>query len=506
MAPNLARGERIGLAIAAVACLVTRTWHLTALPMFFDEAIHMLWGGHWVGPNGLTRALTDGKLLQVMASGVALRLVPQDPLWAVRSVTALSGLVTLAAVFFLGRRIGGAPGGLIAASLSVASPFLLFHERMALADPLVAAFAAVALVATIGLCDDPRPIRGVMLGVTLAAAGATKVLGLFALAPSLAGVLLLAPRDRRAWRYLGLAWGVAGILLWGPVSAFLTRTNQIAEKAVLVTEARSALVVRNLGQVTEWLWIYWTPTVIVVGLVATGLALTRRRRVELVLLIAWALPLVVLVFMAGVWYPRYVLFTTGPFLALAGGGLGELWVRARGRGARGMVLAIVVGVLAPGLVFHVGLAHDPASVRLPEIDRWQYIEGWPSGYGWAESYDFLVREHGRDDRALHIVTEHYHWTLKAYFVGRPGVVVKAFDVWNPSELARAATWVGREPGWLVVSKPVSSDQPPGLELTHAAAFTKPGRRGAVHVYRLRSPRREPSPSPSLAGDAASSRR
>jgi 4-amino-4-deoxy-L-arabinose transferase-like glycosyltransferase len=160
-------------------------------------------------------------------------------------------------------------------------------------------------------------------------------------------------------------------LLWVPVSTFFFRTAQIAEKAVLVTEARQALVVHNLGQLAEWLWVYWTPTVILIGLVATGLALIRRRRVELLLLIAWAFPLAVLVFLAGVWYPRYVLFTAGPFLALAGAGLGELWVRARSRTGRGVVLTIVLGVLAPGLVFHFDLARDPASVRLPRVDRWQ---------------------------------------------------------------------------------------------------------------------------------------
>jgi len=253
---------------------------------------------------------------------------------------------------------------------------------------------------------------------------------------------------------------------------------------VLATEARSVLVIRNLGQLAEWLWVYWTPTVIVIGLVMAGLALIRWRRVELLLLVSWALPLAVLVFVAGVWYPRYVLFTTGPFLALAGGGLGELWRRARGRGARAVVLALVVGVLAPGLVFQFGLARDPSSVRLPAIDRWQYVEGWPSGYGWAESHDFLLRE-GGNDAGLRIATEQYHWTLKAYFAGRPAVVVKAFDVWNSAGLARAAAWIGPEPGWLVVSKPVPSDHPPGLELTHVAGFTKPGRKGAVHVYRLR---------------------
>jgi hypothetical protein len=87
-----------------------------------------------------------------------------------------------------------------------------------------------------------------------------------------------------------------------------------------------------------------------------------------------------------------------------------------------------------------------------------------------------------------VATEPYHWTLKASFLGQRGVAVKAFDVWSSPELLRAAQWAGDGGGWLVVSKPVASDRPRGLELTHLAGFTKPGRRASVHVYRLRSSR------------------
>jgi hypothetical protein len=121
---------------------------------------------------------------------------------------------------------------------------------------------------------------------------------------------------------------------------------------------------------------------------------------------------------------------------------------------------------------------------LPEVDRWQYVEGWQSGYGWRESYELLAREEAASGRPLRVVTERLHWTLKAYFIGEPSVTVKGFDFDDPSWARRAAAWVGSGQGWLVTSGPAPPDPPPGLVLRHAAGFTKPGGGKAVNVYRL----------------------
>jgi hypothetical protein len=475
--------ERTALTALALAYAITRTWHLTALPMFFDEAIHLLWAERWTGPQGLAKALDDGKLLQVAASGIALRLIP-DPLWAGRFATVVVGSAGLAAAFALGRRVGGATAGLLTAALAVVCPFLLFHDRMALADGFVSAFAAIVLVATVRLCGEARPSRGVLLGLALAAAGAAKILGLVTLVYPLVGVALLARGEARAWRSLATAWAVAGVLLTVPLGVFLTRTGQIAEKAALVEESRLALVARNTSLATEWLWTYWTPGLLIAGLLATGLALFRRRPIELLLVFAWTFPLAVFILGAAVWYPRYVVFVTVPFLSLAAGLLAEIHARARGRPARAAALAATATVFVPAVVWDAQVLRESSSARLPEVDRWQYVEGWPSGYGWRESFELLARQKDKDARPLRVVTERQHWTLKAYFIGRSDVAVRGFDLESPSTIEKALAWVGEGQGWLVTSGPVPPRLPPGLVLRHAGGFTKPGRAGAVNVYRL----------------------
>ena len=481
--PRLDSRQRVALAALVLVYAITRAWRLTALPMFFDEAIHLLWAERWSGSQGLARALDDGKLLEVAASGIVLRLVP-DPLWAGRFASVLVGSAGLAAAFALGRRVGGVPGGLWAAALAVACPFLLFHERMALADGFVSAFVAIVLVATIRLCDAPRTSRGLALGLALAAAGAAKVIGLVALVYPPVGVALLARREPRAWRALAVAWSVAALTLVVPVKVFLARTGQIGEKVALAENDRLALVARNAALAAEWLWAYWTPGLVVAGLLATALALFRRRRLDILLVFAWTFPLAVFVLGTAVWYPRYVVFITVPFLSLAAGLLAEMHARARTRGARAAALVISAAVFVPAIAWDARCLREPSSALLPEIDRWQYVEGWPSGYGWREAFELLVRERGGAARPLRVVTERRHWTLKAYFIGRPDVAVKGFDLDSLASIEKALSWVGGGEGWLVTSGPRPAHLPPGVALRHASGFTKPDGGGAVNVYRL----------------------
>lgn len=480
MSQPLSRTERAALVLLTLTYGLTRIWRLTALPMFFDEAGHLLWGER----GSFARAMYDGKLLQVAAGAVTLRLFP-DPLWAGRFATVMVGFVALLAAFALGRRVGGRAGGLLTAALYVASPFALFYDRLALADGFVSAFSALVILATIDLARDPRPIRALVLGLALAGAGAAKIPGLLALAFVPAGIVLIAPRDGRAWRWAAASLVLAALLLAVPVRAFLAGTGQIHEKAALVGGGRTQLVAENAATAARWLWTWWTPPLALLGLAGTAVAVARRRGPELLLAFAWLLPVAALVPLARIWYPRYLLPATVPFVVLAATAV----VSLAGCGRAGRIGALLAGALAfaPALACDAGLLRDPATAALPPMERWQYVEGWPSGYGWRESYEFLQRERLRHPGGIRVATEARHPVLKAYFIGQPGVDVKAFDFEEPSALARVAAWVGDRPGWLVTSGATpASERDAGLTLEHVAAFTKPGRGGWLNVYRLRS--------------------
>ena len=170
-----------------LAFLAVRTYRLTSLPIFIDESLHLFWSLRVREDLELDRPLRDGKPLQALVTAFT---VPgaDDPLWAGRFTSVLVGAVGMWAAWQIGRRLFDEATGLTAAALYLACPFTLFYDRMALSDVYLSTFAALTLLASIAVARDPRPAKGLWLGLALAGCVLAKVPGLM-LAP--------LPRGRR---------------------------------------------------------------------------------------------------------------------------------------------------------------------------------------------------------------------------------------------------------------------------------------------------------------------
>jgi len=125
-------------------------------------------------------------------------------------------------------------------------------------------------------------------------------------------------------------------------------------------------------------------------------------RTVLLLAIAAVGPTLAFVAVSEIWYPRYLLFTTVPLLPLAALGFVTGFDLVRGRVPVGRPMATMLAAVAlaavlwPALRFDLWLWTDPARAPFPALDRFQYVTGWPSGYGARDTIAFL-----RDERARH---------------------------------------------------------------------------------------------------------
>src|SRR5262245_20126513 len=120
---------RAALAVVLVLYAASRLCRLTLIPVFVDEAIHILWAHGPLGA-GLRSALADGKLLQILACAVPVRLA-SDALWMARFVSVCVGGVGLWAMSTATARLAGERAGLAAALLYVVCPFAFFYDRLA---------------------------------------------------------------------------------------------------------------------------------------------------------------------------------------------------------------------------------------------------------------------------------------------------------------------------------------------------------------------------------------
>jgi hypothetical protein len=479
-----------------VAYLATRLVSLDLLPMFLDERLHVRWA-LWIAEGQRLRLPSiSGRGLNVwLLAAIAPHV--SDPIFAGRMLTVAIGALALVATHELARVLFGPRAALLAAVFYVVCPFTLFHDRMVLNDAFLSAFAGLLLLASVRLAREPGAGAGSWVGLALVLATLSKTTGLVLAAFPPAAILLLGRREARgaAFRILAATYAAAAVVLAYPVWLFFARTAEL-EAAVGVRENQSGLganVVANLGQATGWLWRYWTPGLVVLALGAVGLALTGRARREVAFLaLAVLVPVAAFVGAAEIWYPRYLLVTTIPALALAAAAADAVLERsAAARGRPGVLIAAGALVLAlvPALRFDYWLWTDPSRAPLPALDRFQYVVGWPSGYGVADTVAQVRQILTRHPEGLTIAvagTSPTGSALRLLLRDETRLDVTAVASYDPGSRAAFEILAAQRPTYLLVS-PIQGGQPPSAwqdRLVPVFTSFKPDGAVADRLYRL----------------------
>ena len=240
----------------------------------------------------------------------------------------------------------------------------------------------------------------------------------------------------------------------------------------------------------------WLPLVL---LPLTGLVLDLRERPRPVLFLSSLVAVPVLAFAAvsTLWFPRYLVCVIVPALLLAARGLVRLLERVP-RWAQALVL---VAVLVPALRLDRDILLEPSRARLPDIDRAQFVMGWPSGYATDGTVAF-VREELRHRPGGLTVVAHVHsrrttWlALGLEFARESRVDLRDLDLTQEQNLDLLAAWAHTRPTLLVVS-PVgpARTQPEPFTWAHLGTLVlrscKPDGALCDEVYRL-DPFREES--------------
>lgn len=155
------------LLIIAVA-FVLRIINLTLLPIFNDEAIYLDWGWRETHTHGfLFYSLYDAKQpLLMWVFGLAQSLF-SDILVAGRSISILTGIISLIGLFVIGKAIWNKYVGLLAAFLYAVSPLFLFYDRQALMESAIAAVGIWSCYFLLKLATKPILSNALFLGVVL---------------------------------------------------------------------------------------------------------------------------------------------------------------------------------------------------------------------------------------------------------------------------------------------------------------------------------------------------
>ena len=397
---------------------VLRGWNLLAFPVFLDEAIHIGWAMDTLHGDRLAGA-HDGKWLSIklMASFVAL---PLEPLLAARLLSVAAAVVTTACIIAIGTRLFSLSAGIAAGCVYAVLPFVVFPDRMALADGIQSMFVSLALLASILYAQTAQwrwiPVISALLTTALLA----KISALVFVALPVWVVLTLVPRVRLPRHVLGAFATLVVPLLVFRYLAARGFAWQLGEK----TQARGRSVIAtmhdNLGNVLHWLWLMLTPPVCVLAAATLlWLLVVRPTRAGWLLAGIFGITVGPYIASAGILYPRYLHFAATPIALLAGAGLWKLgqWIADRPRrvfinhleyayGPSLLTAALLGAVLVWPLRTDVIIATAPERAALPPVDHAQYISAWPAGYGTREMARFLAGA-GKARCGANVIRLHY---------------------------------------------------------------------------------------------------
>ena len=403
---NLIFKNRIEILIGIMIIILyfsLRLPNLTLQPIFADEAIYIRWAQVMrAEPTLRFLPVSDGKTPLFMWSLIPLLKIFEDPLFAGRFLSVLSGFVTLAGVFALSWLVFGKRSAFWAALIYAIVPYTVFFDRMALVDSMLAAFTIWSIFIAIWILKSQRLDLAMILGYFLGAALLTKtpaMVNLVVLPFSIIG-FSFSKGKYKLLKLLGcwivaiiIALSMYNLLRLGPEFQMLSARN--ADYVFSPSELSGRPLdpfVPHLRDIVDWFPKFLTWPVILFmgyGLWVMG---RLRSRLGLVILI-WALvPLLIQMIFLRTFTARYLLFSIPPLLILAGYGIEKITnYKSKITNKIIFYLLLVLLVIAP-VRFDYLLLMNPENAPLPAAERAGYFEQWTAGYGFYDIAEFLIRE------------------------------------------------------------------------------------------------------------------
>jgi 4-amino-4-deoxy-L-arabinose transferase-like glycosyltransferase len=494
MTNHSSRARRLPSVIALLLIYAfTRLHHLLALPLFIDESFHIETAQQALRGHVLASA-THGRLLRVWLNAI---LGPDPPAagWTTRAGTVLIGVLGAAAFYGLARAFASHRAGLIALTLWIGAPYLVFYERMALADSLLGALSVVAVWLAWQMLQKGSYSWAVGLGAALALVILAKASGVVWL-PLPAVALLLARGVPWQKRFIGGALAYATIgLLWGPLALVLRWKgyDYFGLASVFVGNQKESLLQRIWQNVSS----VWHFDVAYVGLVAVLAAvlggvywLFKRPRTALFALLALGMGGGGAIVFGNRVNSRYA-FNQVVWVLLPLGVGCALLIERRPRWQLLVYGAIAVWIAVFCAPFLVTAWNHPADLPLYGNDHREYIANEASGYGVTEIGQILKQ--GREPLpTLGFVASCQTLQLAAY----PQDVTCPTINWDGTSqkqiMQQAETWAEKGPIY-VVGENLTYIDLSGLPQPYTVITTveRPGSHMPVSLYRIAQGARRP---------------
>lgn len=419
----------LGTILILVTGFLIRSYHLTILPVFADEAIYIRWSQVMRAESTLRfLPLSDGKQPLYMWVVIPFLKLIKDPLFAARFVSVLTGVggilgVTVASYLIFKRKNLAVISGAIYSIV----PFAVFFDRMALADSMLTMLGVWIFVVAVLLVKTLRLDVAMILGFLLGAALITKSPALYfsLLLPTL---VFFANNKKDIFKYLLLliptyiiGYGIYNILRLGPnfQMLYLRNLDYVYPISHILSSPLDPFK-PYLDRSKEFYWIMGTGSLFGLWILSYFVNLKLKFK-EIFILTGWFIgPIIISSEFSKTMTARYVLFGLPFFVIIAGAAFlaNKKWMS---------ILSYILLVLffIQSLIYDIRILTNPGKADLPRSERSGYLEEWTAGQGIKEISNFLKSLPA--DKNVLVGTEGYFGTLpdglQIYFDGVTNVNV-----------------------------------------------------------------------------------
>lgn len=473
--------------------LIIRLVNLDHFPIFSDEGIYLNWAK--IAANDASWrfiSLTDGKQpLQTWLTIPILHFLPANALLAGRLMSTFTGLFALTGMFTLLFYMFNKRAAYIGALLYVITPYFIFYDRMALIDSGVNGFFiwilffSVLLVRTNRL--DVSLLFGIIGGIGLLAKSSVQLfLGLSVFAPLLNWEKNKKDFMSRAINYLillGLAIFIALVMYQiqrlSPFFHYIKEKNYtfiMSPKEFIA--APFSVIFRNIWLVPFYVFSELSYAVGIIGLIGYGILFKKDKRLFIYLLLWFTIPFLAVGFFSKVLFPRYIIFFGSLMTITAAYALSQFKNKTYFYGGFAVIILSVV-------YFNYTLLFDYAKIPFPPVDRGQYIEDWPSGWGAKEIMEY-ARERSKEKHVIIMSEGNFGMAgdvLNTLIQPGDNITIDGIYPLNLEDVKKAQSKLDDNIVLLVF--PHRTEFPPDWPTNMIKKYEKPGGKSALYLLELK---------------------
>lgn len=356
-----------------------RLYNAQFLPPFIDELLYIRWikeianNGNW-----LISLTEDGQpplffwLISIFSHFFT------DKLLLLRVFSSLFGGISILLGYRVVRMITDsyiAP--LMYLFISIFSPFFLMYDRLGMRESVITACFTLVIYGLVSrlIKNDAGGAVFIAWGIFLGLMIKSTAL-LFIPVVVLSYIFFQKKLVKADW-YVFVSIVIPFLIF----TATGTLSNVLGKNSIFLFDPQELIKYLRLNVYSFYTWINYY---IGIGLFAIFVIVSLiefRKKSFLTLMLLITLPILIFeILFAKIFFPRYFLFTAqAVFIALA-------YILSRTK----TVYEILLLCLAiPMVVNTAKIAINLPSAELPAVEDWQYISGWPSGYGLEELSSYL---------------------------------------------------------------------------------------------------------------------